>query len=111
MERVNTADRESVEMVPGVHVTALAAGDRLRGQYARIEPGAGVDLHSHSSEQLSYILQGTLTVLLENGETATVGEGESVVMAAGEPHGAENRGADPVEVVESFSPPRDTESE
>jgi quercetin dioxygenase-like cupin family protein len=105
METMEPAEGETVEVVEGVYLTQLVAGDRTSTQHVRVEPGATVPEHSHRHEQAGYIAGGTLTFLVD-GEEHEVGPGESFVIPGEEPHAAENRGDGPVEGVDIFSPPR-----
>lgn len=106
MERVALADREEVEAVDRVNLAQLAAGDELSVQHFRIEPGAVVPEHDHRHEQGGFVYRGELTFVLEDGTEVVVGEGDSYVLAGHEVHAAENRGDEPVEGVDVFSPPR-----
>jgi len=105
METVPLADSDTDEVVTGVHLTQLAAGDRTSLQHFRIDPGAGVEEHSHHHEQTGYVVQGALTFEV-GGEEIVVGAGESFSIPSEEPHAAENRGDEPVVGVETFSPAR-----
>lgn len=106
MERVTRAEVEATEAVPGVHLSQLAAGDRMSVQHFFVEPGETVPEHEHEHEQAGYITQGALTFVLTDGEELLVQEGDSYVIPGDEPHAAENRGDVPVEGVDIFSPPR-----
>ena len=105
METMAPADSETVEAVEGVHLTQLAADERMSVQHFHIEAGATVPEHSHHHEQAGFISGGALTFLVD-GETHVVGTGESYVIPGDEPHAAENRGDVPVRGVDIFSPPR-----
>lgn len=106
MERISEEAVEGAEPVEGVRLKLLAAGDGANIQQFRIEPGATVPQHSHHHEQLGYITHGTLTFILEDGEEQVLEAGDSYSLAGDEPHGVENRGDEPVEGVDIFSPPR-----
>lgn len=100
-------DRDSeVEAIDNVHLAQLAAGDDMSVQHFRIESGATVPEHDHHHEQSGFVYRGELTFVLADGEEVVVGEGDSYVLAGDEPHAAENRGEEPVEGVDIFSPPR-----
>ncbi|WP_101294412.1 cupin domain-containing protein [Halegenticoccus soli] len=105
MECVPTDAVEAVEAVPGVHLSQLAAGEEMSVQHFFIEPGATVPEHSHPHEQTGYIVEGTLTFVVD-GEEVHAGPGDSYAVPADEPHAAENRGDVPVKGVDIFSPPR-----
>ncbi len=105
MQTMAPADGETVEVVEGVHLTQLAAGDRMNVQHFHIEPGAKVPEHSHEHEQTGFVARGTLTFLCEGNEQV-IQSGESYVLESEEPHAAENRTDEPVDGVDVFSPPR-----
>jgi quercetin dioxygenase-like cupin family protein len=105
MDIVSHETEDAVEAVEGVHLTQLAAGDRMSVQHFFFEPGAAVPEHSHPHEQTGFITDGTLTFLVD-GEELTVSAGDSYAIPGGEPHAAENQGDVPVRGVDIFSPPR-----
>ena len=53
-----------------------------------LKAGAIVPLHRHQDEQMIYVLQGALKMLV-GGEAATVREGEVLLVPPGVPHQAE----------------------
>jgi len=97
---------EAVEAVEGVHLTQLAADERMSVQHFHIESGARVPEHSHHHEQAGFVHEGELTFVVADGDEVVVGAGESFVFAGDEVHAAENRGDEPVRGVDVFSPPR-----
>ncbi|WP_254272072.1 cupin domain-containing protein [Haloarcula marina] len=105
MEEVPQAASETVEVVDGVYLTQLAAGEAMSVQHFHIDPGAAVPEHSHPHEQVGFVVKGTLTFRV-GGETFVVGPGDSYVIPGGETHSAENRRDDPVTGIDVFSPPR-----
>ena len=106
MDRISESGVDGAEPVENVHLKILAAGENANIQHFRIEPGATVPQHSHHHEQLGYIIRGTITFILEGGEEMTLEAGDSYSLAGHELHGVENRGEEPVEGVDIFSPPR-----
>ena len=105
MDTVTVSERETVEVVEGVHLTQLAAGERTSIQHFHIEPGAEVPEHSHHHEQTGFVYAGALTFLID-GTEYVVGSNESFTIPSEEPHAAVNRGDDPVAGIDVFSPPR-----
>jgi quercetin dioxygenase-like cupin family protein len=105
MESVPLSSRETVEVLDGVHLTQLAAGERMSVQHFHIEPGARVSEHSHDHEQTGYVFAGTLTFEV-GGEELPVSANDSYAIPGGEPHAAENRGEEPVVGLDIFAPPR-----
>jgi quercetin dioxygenase-like cupin family protein len=106
MERVSVTDRDPTEAVDGVHLSLLAGAEKMNVQHFAIDPGAVVPEHSHPHEQTGFVLEGTLTFLVD-GEEIAVSAGDSYALPGDEPHGAENRGDVPVRGVDVFSPPRE----
>ena len=68
-----------------------------------LKRGAVVPMHSHDSEQLSYVLQGALRFLV-GGESMTVREGEVLHIPTSVPHQAE--ALDDTFELDVFSPIR-----
>ena len=95
MEVVPEESVERTEAVDGVHLKLLAGGEEENVQHFEIEPGATVPEHDHHHEQVGYVLEGTLTFLVD-GEEHDVGPGDSYHLAGGETHAAENRGEETV---------------
>ncbi len=103
---ISSADEvESVEAVPGVHLTQGANGEKASIQRFSIEPGAEVPEHEHHHEQVGTVTQGTLTFLIDD-EEVPVHAGDTFAIPGGEPHGAINDGDVPVEGFDVFAPPR-----
>jgi quercetin dioxygenase-like cupin family protein len=105
MESMAPADGETVEVVEGVYLTQLVAGERTSVQHFHIEPGASVPEHSHEHEQAGYVVHGTFTFSVD-GTEHVISPGESYHIPGGEVHGAENRADIPVDGIDIFSPPR-----
>jgi len=105
METAAPADGETVEVVEGVHLTQLGAGESMSVQHFHIEPGATVPEHSHPHEQAGYVTRGTFTFVID-GEEFVISPGESYVIPGGVAHEAENRSDVPVDGIDIFSPPR-----
>lgn len=123
MEKVSAEEVEQVEAVDGVHLSALAAGERASVQKFRVDPGQEVPTHDHPHEQVGYLVEGALRFVVGaettdepqereevNGggerEEVIVEAGESYVLSGGEPHGAINDGDVPAVGIDVFSPPR-----
>jgi len=105
MQSMAPADGETVEVVDGVYLTQLVAGERMSVQHFHIESGATVPEHSHEHEQAGYVVSGTFTFLVD-GEEHVIHPGESYSIPGGVPHAAENRAEKPVDGIDIFSPPR-----
>jgi quercetin dioxygenase-like cupin family protein len=105
MDSVSLSARQTVEVVDGVHLTQLAAGDRMSVQHFHIEPGAEVPEHSHEHEQAGYVYRGAMVFVVDGTEHVT-GPNESYTIPPGEAHAAFNRGDEPVSGLDIFAPPR-----
>lgn len=68
-----------------------------------LKRGAIVPRHAHESEQMTYVLQGALKMLV-SGEEVTLREGEVLHIPSGVPHQVE--ALDDTFVLGVFSPPR-----
>ncbi|WP_254546840.1 cupin domain-containing protein [Halomarina pelagica] len=105
MDVVHSGDRAAPEVLDGVELAQLAAGERMSVQHFDIGPGAVVGDHSHEHEQAGYLFSGELVFTVE-GEEYPVEAGDSYVIPGEAVHAAENRGDEPAVGVEIFSPPR-----
>ncbi|WP_273837355.1 cupin domain-containing protein [Halococcus sp. PRR34] len=105
METGSVSEQETREPEEGVHVTQLVAGENMNAQHFRFDPGATAMEHSHPSEQVVYLQQGTFTVIME-GKEYEFEAGESYVIPGGISHAAENRTDEPLAGIDIFSPTR-----
>jgi len=105
MDVVGLDEEGSAEVLDGVNLAQLAAGDRMSVQHFRIEPGALVDDHSHEHEQAGYLFDGEILFTVD-GEEYHVEAGDAYVIPGEAVHSAEVSGDEPAVGVELFSPPR-----
>ncbi len=96
-------DEIELEKVTELISRKLVAGDRQMLVQVYLKRGALVPLHSHESEQLTYVLDGMLKVRVD-GEEVVVRDGEVVRIPSGVPHQTEAL-ADTFE-LDLFSPVR-----
>jgi len=101
---VKATDVEPVEMVPGVRRRTLSWGERLMIVHVILEEGAVVPPHRHPHEQITYIVEGELSMDVE-GQTHVLAPGDSLLFPADVEHGA--TALKRTLVVDSFSPPRE----
>lgn len=117
MDIATREGREVVEAAEGVHVAELLAGERASLRYFRIDPGARLPEHSHPEEQVGYVTQGVLTLVVGGGNVEVDGErveagehrldvDDAYLIPGGQPHAAVNRTDGLVEGVDVFAPPR-----
>jgi quercetin dioxygenase-like cupin family protein len=86
--RVYRWDEIALEKVTEMISRKLIAGEREMLAQVYLKRGALVPMHSHESEQLSYVLQGALKFLVR-GETIIVREGEVLHIPSGVEHQSE----------------------
>jgi len=101
---VKAADVEPAEMVPGVWRHTLCWGERLMVVQVVLEEGAVVPAHRHPYEQITYIIEGELSMDVE-GRTHVLGAGDSLLFPGDVEHGA--TALQRTLVVDTFSPPRE----
>lgn len=61
----------------------------VRGEIA---PGASAPRHTHAGDEISYVLEGEVELLVDGEPPRTVKAGEAFVVPAGKVHGARNGG-------------------
>jgi quercetin dioxygenase-like cupin family protein len=68
---------------------------------ARVEvaPGAKAGRHTHPGDEISYVLEGEATLLIDGQAPRTVKAGESFVIPAGVVHDASNDGSMPIKLI------------
>ena len=86
--RVHRWDEIALEKITEMISQKIVAGDREMLAQIYLKRGALVPMHSHESEQMTYILQGALRVLVGD-EEITVREGEVLHIPSWTPHQAE----------------------
>ena len=73
--RLHRWDEIALEKVTEMISRKIVTGEREMLAQIYLKRGALVPMHSHESEQMTYVLQGALKFLI-NGEEITVREGE-----------------------------------
>ena len=86
--RVHRWDEIALEKITEMISQKIVAGEREMLAQIYLKRGALVPMHSHESEQMTYILQGALKVVV-GGEAMTVREGEVLHVPSWIPHQAE----------------------
>ena len=89
------------EDVPGAKMWAVSL-EKTMFTYFEVEPGSRFDTHSHESEQITMVLDGTLYFEVE-GEILSVGPGEVVAIPSDVPHAVFTKEA-AVKAVDAWSP-------
>jgi quercetin dioxygenase-like cupin family protein len=86
--RLHRWDEIALEKVTEMVSQKIISGEREMLAQIYLKRGALVPMHSHESEQMTYILQGALRFLVA-GEEIVVSEGEVLHIPAWTPHQAE----------------------
>jgi quercetin dioxygenase-like cupin family protein len=81
-------DEIALEKVTEMISRKIVTGDREMLAQTYLKRGALVPMHSHESEQMTYVLQGALRFVVE-GEEIIVREGEVLHIPSGTPHQTE----------------------
>lgn len=101
--RLHRWDEIELEKVTEMVSRKFVAGSRQMIAQFYLKKGALVPLHAHESEQMTYVLQGALKLLVD-GEEVVVREGEVLVVPGFVEHQAE--ALDDTFVLDIFSPVR-----
>jgi quercetin dioxygenase-like cupin family protein len=101
---VSAAGVEPVQMVPGLWRRTLSWGERLMIVQVTLEEGAVVPGHQHPHEQITYVIEGELSMDVE-GRTYVLRAGDSLLFPGDVEHGA--TALKRTLVVDTFSPPRE----
>ena len=99
----DVAERESKEIVPGVHIRTFW-GDQMLLSVVDLEVGAVVPSHNHPHEQCGTVITGEM-VLTIAGETRVLKPGDTYIIPGNVEHSATTNGA-PARVLDVFSPVR-----
>ena len=87
--RLHRWDEITLDKVTEMISQKIISGEREMMAQIYLKRGAQVPYHAHESEQMTYILQGALKVVVDGGEEITVREGEVLHIPSGVPHQAE----------------------
>jgi quercetin dioxygenase-like cupin family protein len=101
--RLHRWEEMAPEKVTEMISRKIVTGEREMVGQIYLKRGALVPMHSHESEQLTYVLQGALKFLIE-GREITVREGEILHIPSWVPHQAE--ALDDTFELDFFSPIR-----
>ncbi len=102
--RISRKDVTPVEMLPGLFRRTLAWGaNAMITEFTAVE-GVFIPMHSHSQEQVGYVLKGQVKFVAD-GETFIAVAGDSYALPGGVEHSA--RFLAPTTLIEVFSPVRE----
>jgi quercetin dioxygenase-like cupin family protein len=86
--RLHRWDEIALDKVTEMLSRKVVSGEREMLVQVYVKRGCLVPMHSHDSEQMTYVLQGALKFVIE-GEEITVREGEVLHIPSGVAHQAE----------------------
>jgi quercetin dioxygenase-like cupin family protein len=86
--RLHRWDEIALDKVTEMLSRKIVSGEREMLVQIYIKRGCLVPMHTHDSEQMTYVLQGALRFLV-GGEEITVREGEVLLIPSGVSHQAE----------------------
>ena len=101
--RLHRWDEIALEKITEMISRKIVPGDRMTLAHVYLKRGALVPMHHHESEQMTYVLQGTLRCLV-GAEEIIVREGEVLHIPPNLPHQAE--ALDDTLELDAFSPVR-----
>jgi len=91
------------QLMPGI-TGYYAHGDQLTFGYVELEKGSSVPMHQHIHEQITYILEGELDMVI-GGENCLMTAGMYHVIGSNVPHAAVAK--TDCKVIDAFSPVRE----
>lgn len=104
MHFYNLNDTEFKLKREGVRVKAVS-GENAQMLLIRLDPGFESD-HAHPEEQIGMVLSGTVRLSI-GGEERTCGKGFAYHIPAGTRHSFKVISAEPAEILDIFSPPKE----
>ena len=96
-------DIQSKELVPGI-TGYYAHGDKLTFGYVELKKGASIPEHSHPQEQITYIIEGQLDMVID-GNACSLTAGMYHVIPSNCRHSA--IAITECKLIDAFSPVRD----
>ncbi len=91
------------ELVPGI-TGYYAHGDKLTFGYVELKAGSGVPMHQHVHEQITYIVEGQLDMVI-GGQPCLLTAGMYHVIPSNTPHSAIAK--TDCKVIDAFNPVRE----
>lgn len=89
------------EVIPGASMWAITL-DQTQLTYFEVKPQSHFKMHQHLSEQITYVLEGTLYFEV-GGEQFEVKAGEAIAIPSNVPHAVYTE-SEPVKAVDAWSP-------
>ncbi|MHB1356792.1 MAG: cupin domain-containing protein [Anaerolineae bacterium] len=101
---VRSAEAKPTYVFEGIARRTLSWGEKVMVIQNTFSPGAGVPEHAHIHEQVSYVVEGCLVVIME-GTSYTLNAGDCLLMPSNLMHSAS--ALSHTIVIEAFAPPRE----
>ncbi|WP_458187035.1 cupin domain-containing protein [Haladaptatus sp. NG-WS-4] len=105
MEPTFFDESEIYEREEGWRRVSMAGSERFSFEWFENPPGHSSLMYDHENEQVCLVLQGELTVYIED-EEVTLGEHDSVWLDSWEIHRVENTGDERAVGIDVFAPGR-----
>ena len=102
MEAISWDGVKEDTLIEGIKRRIITGEKAMLGRLV-FPKGAKVPTHSHESEQITNVLTGALSLLIE-GDRIVVKAGQTLVIPSNVPHGAE--ALEDTDVIDTFSPIR-----
>src|SRR2546423_5745787 len=99
----NIKNLKPKELVPGI-TGYYAHGDKMTFGYVELKKGSSVPMHQHMQEQITYIIEGQLDMVI-GGKACSLTSGMFHVIPSGTPHSA--TAITDCKVIDAFNPPRE----
>ena len=80
---------------------SVAGHEGVMGR-ADFAPGASVGRHTHPGEEISYVLEGTVTLEVQGQPPKVLKAGDVFFVQAGKVHDAKNTGTTPAKVLATY---------
>jgi quercetin dioxygenase-like cupin family protein len=97
-------DNPWIQMCPGIKRRTQSNGKTMYQMVALLDAGSIMPEHQHPQEQIVYILEGRMRLIVQ-GTPHELVTGDSFYLASNVPHGVET--IEETRVLDTFSPPRD----
>ena len=91
--------------LPGIRMKTICYGARTLMTEFVLQQGSTLPAHSHPHEQVSYVAEGEIILLLDDQETR-LGAGDVFLVPSGRPHSIQQL-TEHVRLVDCFTPIRE----
>ena len=99
---LSSAQPAGFKRIPIQRADLSAPGREVVQAIAELPVGMAVGRHTHAGEEVSYVLEGTLLLLIDGQPPREVKAGEGFVVPAGMVHDAKVAGDKPVKVLATY---------